>query len=403
MVLEACGSAQVLAVYTASSAFGMAGVAAAEQGCGGGRLVLVVTTGSAYSIAVDGHRGQAGPLLAVALVSSSIRPRTTRFSAAEVLAGAAGSVSASSLGATLESGERAYGGASVWYTWTTPVSGGAVLDTCGSSFDTVLVVHTGTALGSLAPHESSDDACDLSSRVVFRAEAGVTYRVSVEALGGAAISGSRGGSPLAPRTTSPMRRSRSPAGGGAWRGARRAPPGRATSRVLRSREGRCGIAGAAPRAGAVAFWTCDPAQSPAAVGVYRRTPTRGLVPAATRSTGCRNAPGMVTLVPVCRGRRGLPRRGGGPGRRKRELPPALGGAAGLGVPLRRAEPARAAPGRGPARARGGRLSRRRHGLDPVRDRAERGRVVAQGGPSRGSGSRCQGRVRLEVSRGRARR
>ena len=58
-----------------------------------------------------------------------------------------------------------------------------VVETCGSDFDTLLGVYTGTPVGSLTAVASNDDACGsglTQSRVVFTATAGQTYRIAVD-------------------------------------------------------------------------------------------------------------------------------------------------------------------------------------------------------------------------------
>jgi subtilisin len=93
--------------------------------------------------------------------------------------------------ATRESGEpdhrslsESLGENSVWYSWTAPVSGHVTMDTCLSSFDTMLAVYTGSAIGSLSQVASDDDACsdvfnNSGSKLSFDAVAGTTYRIAV--------------------------------------------------------------------------------------------------------------------------------------------------------------------------------------------------------------------------------
>jgi hypothetical protein len=93
--------------------------------------------------------------------------------------------------ATRESGEPDHrslsespGENSVWYSWTAPVSGRVTMDTCISSFDTMLAVYTGSAIGSLSQVASDDDACndvfnDAGSKLSFDAVAGTNYRIAV--------------------------------------------------------------------------------------------------------------------------------------------------------------------------------------------------------------------------------
>jgi subtilisin len=97
--------------------------------------------------------------------------------------------------ATRESGEpdhrslsESLGENSVWYSWTAPVSGQVTMDTCISSFDTMLAVYKGSAIGSLSQVASDDDACsdvfnNSGSKLSFDAVAGTTYRIAVADTG----------------------------------------------------------------------------------------------------------------------------------------------------------------------------------------------------------------------------
>jgi hypothetical protein len=99
----------------------------------------------------------------------------------------------STVGSTKEPGEPNHcgipGGASSWFVLTTTTNGTLLIDTCGSSFDTVLAVYTGpgTDFASLV-----SVACDnnggpdgVTSKVQFPAGAGVNYFIAVDGVGGA--------------------------------------------------------------------------------------------------------------------------------------------------------------------------------------------------------------------------
>ncbi len=91
---------------------------------------------------------------------------------------------------TRETGEPRHNGKlgsrSGWISWTAPAQGFCVLDTFGSSFDTVLAVYTNAAtplhLTNLVEVASNDDAAssNLQSRLSFLASAGVTYQIAVD-------------------------------------------------------------------------------------------------------------------------------------------------------------------------------------------------------------------------------
>src|SRR5207244_8234652 len=67
----------------------------------------------------------------------------------------------SSKGATKEPGEPNHaneqGGASVWWKWTSPVTGPITITTAGTNFDTVLGVYTGNQVLGLVTIASNDD------------------------------------------------------------------------------------------------------------------------------------------------------------------------------------------------------------------------------------------------------
>jgi len=77
----------------------------------------------------------------------------------------------------------------VWYSYTAPAAGDIRFDTCGSGFDTVLEVYTGTC-GALVSQGCSDDACGTGSAVdVFGVSAGDTFLIQIGGSSGAQGSG----------------------------------------------------------------------------------------------------------------------------------------------------------------------------------------------------------------------
>ncbi|HYV30126.1 MAG TPA: hypothetical protein VEO53_03290, partial [Candidatus Binatia bacterium] len=77
------------------------------------------------------------------------------------------------------------GGRSVWWQWTAPRSGPVIIQTEGSSFDTLLAVYTGTTLSGLTLVASSDDIEGLLvSKLAFQAEAGKEYQIVVDGYDG---------------------------------------------------------------------------------------------------------------------------------------------------------------------------------------------------------------------------
>ncbi|MFM7745182.1 MAG: S8 family serine peptidase, partial [Actinomycetota bacterium] len=88
------------------------------------------------------------------------------------------------------------GSASLWYRWTAPSDGALVVSTGStsgaaltSSFDTLLGVYTGPAVGALAVQAVNDDFAltsgHLWSRVAIEVTAGTSYNVAVDGWGGA--------------------------------------------------------------------------------------------------------------------------------------------------------------------------------------------------------------------------
>src|SRR5207244_7940888 len=70
---------------------------------------------------------------------------------------------------------------SVWWKWPSLVSGNVLIDTSGSSFDSVLAVYTGTSLSNLVlvASATNDIANRLRAHINFSATAGATYYIAV--------------------------------------------------------------------------------------------------------------------------------------------------------------------------------------------------------------------------------
>ena len=117
-------------------------------------------------------------------------PANDPFSGSQFISGTSVSVGGTNRYATWEVGEPGSNSTthSVWYRWTAPFSGPVTMNTCSSSFDTVLAVYTGFAVNGLTQVASDDDACTSpnanGSQVTFNAVSGTTYRISIRGFSG---------------------------------------------------------------------------------------------------------------------------------------------------------------------------------------------------------------------------
>lgn len=121
-----------------------------------------------------------------------ITPLNDNFVDRFVITGLSGEASGSNYYATRETGEPLHagsaGGASVWWEWTTPETGAAIIDTFGSNFDTILAVYSGSSLQTLTEVASNDDADAMrtwQSKVQFIATSGTTYLIALDGWSGA--------------------------------------------------------------------------------------------------------------------------------------------------------------------------------------------------------------------------
>jgi hypothetical protein len=191
----------VIAIYIGTSLSSLR-LVAGDDDAGPERTSVVdfaVAANVTYRILAGGAGAGAGNLQLDVEVSPGGGPANDGFQQASPLPGAFCEVVGHVIGceganglATPEPTEpaalREVGGASVWYTWESPLSTTVRLDTEGSSFDTVLGVFKGSALGSLATVAFNDDATPgvtTWSRVSFRAVRGVEYRIVIDGFRGA--------------------------------------------------------------------------------------------------------------------------------------------------------------------------------------------------------------------------
>lgn len=184
--VSTCGSAidTLLAAYTGDAYPLSPVVQPSEVACEDDTSVSFnATAGTTYRIAVDGFGGVTGSVS----LSLNLAPPNDDFANAEELSGDTGGVTGTTIGASSEDSEADHLGIawnSVWFEWTAPSNGWATFETCGSTFDTVLSVYTGSDLTGLSSVAGSDDACGSASRVQFQVASGTAYRIALAGYDG---------------------------------------------------------------------------------------------------------------------------------------------------------------------------------------------------------------------------
>lgn len=173
-----------LAAYTGTSLPGLT-LAAANDDFNTALQSLItfpVRAGVVYRIQVGGYAGKRGALTLSFTVNP---PANDLFATTQVITGGNGKVTGSTSRAIGEPGEPALASApdaTVWYRWTAPFTGTVQFRTCGSSFDTVLVIATGSSITGLSPVASNDDSpsCGRQSVINTSVTLGTVYQISVD-------------------------------------------------------------------------------------------------------------------------------------------------------------------------------------------------------------------------------
>jgi hypothetical protein len=181
ITVETCGSGMdtLLAVYTGATVEALTQVAASDTVCGNdGSVTFSAVGGQTYRIAVDGRDGAMGEVT----LWLGIPPENDRFADASPIDVLPPHTSGTNVFAGVEPGEPAHGpqqgGRSVWWRWIAPATRGVVVNSCASSFPSMLSVYTGSAVDALTPVGSHHGDC----RVAFRANQGSTYRIAVDGV-----------------------------------------------------------------------------------------------------------------------------------------------------------------------------------------------------------------------------
>ena len=193
--VDACGSGfdALVAVYTGTAVDSLTPVASTGDGSSKcapqSRLSFDAVANTVYKIAVDGKAGAEGPVN----LTVDEPPANDDFGDSEGIR--AKLPTFISEGSTLLAGKQPgepnhagdAGGYSVWYSWTPSASGPVEITACTGTFDPVLAVYTGSAVGALTPVATTGAAlreCDEGNGIRFSAIAGTTYRIAVDGAGG---------------------------------------------------------------------------------------------------------------------------------------------------------------------------------------------------------------------------
>ena len=160
-----------------------------ELGQTSSRVGFLVSEGTLYRIAVDGHDGAQGTVrLTWRPGGIATPPPNDLFTNAAATLGFGGIYHASNYGFTREPLEPSHAGGagqrSAWWRWIAPISGPTIINTVDSSFDTFLAVYIGNSVSTLrrvAENDDIDPFLDfVQSEVSFGAIAGATYWIAVD-------------------------------------------------------------------------------------------------------------------------------------------------------------------------------------------------------------------------------
>lgn len=120
-------------------------------------------------------------------VAMAAAPINDNFSSPTSLSGATGTVNASNVDATAETGEPNHGSgdptafSSIWFRWTASSSEEIFFNTFTSDFDTTLAAYTGPAVNDLDQRATNDDfGLDAQSQIHFTPATGTTYYIAVD-------------------------------------------------------------------------------------------------------------------------------------------------------------------------------------------------------------------------------
>ncbi len=171
-------------------------IACDDFGCGGNSTIsFPCILGETYLINVSGWAGAVGASAINAACIPAGLPNDDCASAIPIVSGTpeAFSTLAATQDGAVGSCNGSGAGPDIWYTWTADCTGTALIDTCGSAFDTMLIAFAaGTACTPTVADEiaCSDLGCGgVQSEISFPCVAGASYLLKVGGWGGATGTG----------------------------------------------------------------------------------------------------------------------------------------------------------------------------------------------------------------------
>jgi hypothetical protein len=184
VTISLCGSEYdtKLAVYTGTSCYPSSGrlIACNDDSCGWQSEVTVsVIAGNSYLIEIGGYGSHTGQGVLNFIWEEQQYLNDNCQNAQQI--GNVTNLPFDTTEATFDGPGLCTHGPNIWYVYTAPCSGQATVSTCGSSFDTVLAVYSGSACN---PNSSrligcNDDACGHQSELTFNVESGSQYLIEV--------------------------------------------------------------------------------------------------------------------------------------------------------------------------------------------------------------------------------
>ncbi len=140
-------------------------------------LFIPVRAGTNYAIAVETVGATGTVSLALEMLDP---PANDAYASRIAVSGPLVTLTSTNWGATREPGEVASAQASVWWSWTAPVSGPVTINANGLDFTPVVSVFSGDSLTTLVPLNGSPSP----DGSLFQVVAGSTYAISVDGTNG---------------------------------------------------------------------------------------------------------------------------------------------------------------------------------------------------------------------------